>query len=355
MLILSIGFYKTIDQCVIFTRHTRWPKRLVTSLENERNGGRLKELWHVAVKISDDLGIEPSRKRCVKRQQNSTSPLVSDTKSNYRVACYFAFLDHTLSPQNPIPPELEGALLATASLPGNINSIIKAEIKAKYADHLSYPASFKHEVATWKVHVAEMDHQGADLLSTCNFADNNKLTFTQFCCYCFLSLSDPGHANDHSVCLKTWCRNSMTDERFDQLALGYINHERISPETILQSWDRSRHARCARLFPRIENCDRNLRHVKSRAPYWNLGYASALCKRFHLRYPSVAPLRAQSAHSTHEAFVKIGLPYSSSPKSTAPRVTELQCGFAEDNSPLSCLEWSFLGVLARWEVSYGIQ
>ena len=71
-----------------------------------------KELWQVILKISDDLGIEPSRKRSVRRQQNRTNPPVTDTESYYRVAYYFAFLDHTLSHlKTRFPPELEGALL----------------------------------------------------------------------------------------------------------------------------------------------------------------------------------------------------------------------------------------------------
>ena len=52
-----------------------------------------------------------------------------------------------------------------------------ANIKAEYTEHLPYQSSFESEVATWKVHVAEMSDQGTDLLSTCNFADENKVFY----------------------------------------------------------------------------------------------------------------------------------------------------------------------------------
>jgi hypothetical protein len=150
-------------------RGSNWDK---TSKREDGNFSHLLHvLWQVILKISDDLGIEPSRKRSVRRQQNRTNPPVTDTESYYRVAYYFAFLDHTLSHlKTRFPPELEGALLATFLLPGNIHNISKettANIKAEYADHLPYQSSFESEVATWKVHVEEMSDQGTDLLSTC--------------------------------------------------------------------------------------------------------------------------------------------------------------------------------------------
>ena len=85
-----------------------------------------------------------------------------------RVSYYFAFLDHILSHlKTRFPPDLEGALLATSLVPGNVNNILKetiADIKAEYAAHLPHPSSFESEVATWKVHVAETNDQRTDLL-----------------------------------------------------------------------------------------------------------------------------------------------------------------------------------------------
>ena len=76
----------------------------------------------------------------VKWKQNHTNPFVTDY---YRV-------DRTLSHLNTrFPPELEGVLLATFLLPGNINNVsnkVIADIKAEYAAHLPYPSSFESEV-----------------------------------------------------------------------------------------------------------------------------------------------------------------------------------------------------------------
>ena len=115
-------------------------QRFVTSLESERTSDRFQALWKVMKKVSTDLFIEPSRKRCVKRQQNRSNPPVVDKESYYRVAYYFAFADRTLSHlKTRFPPELEGALLATFLLPSNTSNLSNetiADIKHEFADHL---------------------------------------------------------------------------------------------------------------------------------------------------------------------------------------------------------------------------
>ena len=159
----------------------RMAQRLVTSVESERTSDRFKELWQKIMKISTDLAIEPTRKRTVKRQQHRTNPSVTDLESYYRVGYYFAFLDHTLSHlKTRFPPELEGALLATYLLAGNINNVSNktiADIKAEYAAHLPYPSCFESEATTWKHHIAESSDKGRNLLFACSFADDNKVYY----------------------------------------------------------------------------------------------------------------------------------------------------------------------------------
>ena len=106
-------------------------------------------------------------------------------------------MDHTLSHlKTRFSPELEGALLAMFLLPGNTSNLsneIIADIKREFADRLPYPSSFEGEVATWKVHVAKTnDKLKGTVLSTCNFADENKVYYPQFFySYClFLSVLD---------------------------------------------------------------------------------------------------------------------------------------------------------------------
>ena len=87
----------------------------------------------------------------------------------------------------------------------NLSNEIIADIKCEFADHLPYTLSFKGVVATWKVHVAKTNDKlkGTDLLSTCNFADENKVyypnTHAILYSYC-LFLSVLARANDPSVC-----------------------------------------------------------------------------------------------------------------------------------------------------------
>ena len=160
-------------ECDLYKAY-KMAQRLVTSIESERTSDRFQALWKVIMKVSTDLFIEPSRKRSVWRQQNRSSPPVVDKESYYRVAYYFAFVDHTLSHlKTRFPPEL-----ATFLLPGNTSNLSNetiANIEREFADHLPYPSSFEAEVATWKVHVVKTNDKlkGTDLLSTCNFADEN--------------------------------------------------------------------------------------------------------------------------------------------------------------------------------------
>lgn len=91
-------------ECDVYKAY-KMAQKLVTSLEKERDDGRFKELWQVALKISEDLGIEPSKKRCVRRQQNRTNPPVSDTEELLQSCVLFCFPGpHSLSPQNQISP-----------------------------------------------------------------------------------------------------------------------------------------------------------------------------------------------------------------------------------------------------------
>ena len=111
----------------------------------------------------------------------------------YRVAKYFAFVDHTLSHlKTRFPPELAKFLLP--GKPSNLSNETIANIEREFAEHLPYPPSFEAEVATWKVHVVKTNDKlkGTDLLSTCNFADENGSyiteTYTQnfysYCLFC---------------------------------------------------------------------------------------------------------------------------------------------------------------------------
>ena len=120
-------------------------------------------------------------------------------------------------------------------------------LKSKLTNLLLQPSSFEREVATWKVHATEMNNDITDFVSTCNFIDENKVFYPNIhkillllpylpvrSCSCEQSFSA-------LRCLKTWCCNSMTDECLNNIALGYINQEWTSPESILQAWVRSRH------------------------------------------------------------------------------------------------------------------
>ena len=79
------------------------------------------------------------------------------------------------------------------------------------------------------------------ILSTCNFADENKVFYPNIHRVLLLLLSLPvGSCScERSFSalrrLKTWCRSSMTDERLDQLALGFSSREGTSSLGLLRT------------------------------------------------------------------------------------------------------------------------
>ena len=247
-------------ECNLYKAH-RMAQRLVKALESERTADKFHALWQTITKISANLGIEPAKKRTIRIQQNRANPPVEDIKGHYRVAYYYAFLDHTISHlKTRFPPELEGALLATYFLPSNTSKLseeISVKIKSEFEAFLPQPSSFDSEITTWKIHMAERPGTDAkaNLLSTCEFAQENRLFYPNIHVILLLLLCLPvGSCScERSFSalrrLKTWCRSTMTEQRLDSLALGYINQERsFTPEDVLQVWDRSGHRRVALAF-----------------------------------------------------------------------------------------------------------
>ena len=238
-------------------------QRLVKSLESERTSEKFHSLWETIIEISGNLEIEPAKKRTVRIQRNRANPPVDDIESHYRIAYYFAFLDHTVAHlKTRFPPELEGALLATYMylLPSNsakLSDETSARIKSEFEEFLPQPSSFDSKITTWKLHIREWPDPDtkANLLSVCNFVQENRLFYPNIHTILLLLLCLPvGSCScERSFSalrqLKTWCRCSMTQERLDLLALGYINQERsFTPEEVLQIWDCSGHRRVALAF-----------------------------------------------------------------------------------------------------------
>ena len=224
---------------------------------------RETSLWETIIEISSNLEIEPAKKRTVRIQRNRANPPVDDIESHYRIAYYFAFLDHTVAHlKTRFPPELEGALLATYMylLPSNsakLSDETSARIKSEFEEFLPQPSSFDSKITTWKLHIREWPDPDtkANLLSVCNFVQENRLFYPNIHTILLLLLCLPvGSCScERSFSalrqLKTWCRCSMTQERLDLLALGYINQERsFTPEEVLQIWDCSGHRRVALAF-----------------------------------------------------------------------------------------------------------
>ena len=176
------------------------------------------------------------------------------------MAYYYAFLDHTVAHlKTRFPPELAGALLATYLLPGNLTNLsqeIECELIKEFEPLIPCSSSFSSELSTWTVHLVESDDKrGSDLVSITCFAHNNRVFYPNIHAMLLLLLTLPVGSCSCELSfsalrrLKTWCCNTMTEERLDAVAMGHVNHERSSSaQEILEVWDRSGHCRVAVSF-----------------------------------------------------------------------------------------------------------
>ncbi len=118
-------------------------------------------LWQQIKDIASNLGMEPSKKRTVMRQRNRTNPVVEDIESHYRLAYFYAFLDHTINHMKTrFPKELEGALIASYLLPCNIGQFDSQKIttiKNEFESVCPQPSNLEREVQTWTVHISELE------------------------------------------------------------------------------------------------------------------------------------------------------------------------------------------------------
>ena len=196
-----------------------------TLIAERGEDGKFPRLWQKIIEIAQSLSIEPSKKRTVRRQQNCSNPPVNDIEAHYRVAYYYA---HTIN-------HLNTRLIATHLFPANIANLSSeniSKIRDEFEDVLPQPSELQNEVTTWKVDIGELDlsdDEKKSLLFTCTFAANNNIYYSNIytilsrllthpvgSCSCERSLSSLRR-------LKTWCRNTTTNEKLDALAIGYIN------------------------------------------------------------------------------------------------------------------------------------
>ena len=252
----SLGLALQAKDCDRLKAH-KMAQCLVKTFQLERSGGADKfcGLWKRITEIATSLNIEPAKKRTVARHRNRANPPVEEVEAHYKVAYFYAFLDHTISHlETRFPKQLEGALLATKLLPGSVELLSEdtmARIKDEFQSVLPHPSEFENEVHTWRVSMAT----DRVTLSACTYAKKSYAYYPNINTILLLLLSLPvgscscERSFSYLKRLKTWCRNNMSDCRLNALECGFINHERApSPDQVLKVWDQSGHRRIALAF-----------------------------------------------------------------------------------------------------------
>lgn len=250
-------------ECDLYKAHSM-AQRLVQSLKSERKDDKFQNLWSRIKRIAATLNMEPAKKRTVSRQINRANPPVENIEAHYRVAYFYAFIDHSITHlQTRFPSDLQNALLATYFIPAKLcllNNEIVVKLKNEFHEVLPRPSELEKEVTTWKVHMAH-EHSKC-LVYTCSVAEEHKRFYPNIHAMVMLLLSLPvGTCScERSFSslrrLKTWSRNAMSNGRLDSLAIGYINHAWTpSPSKVLSVWDKSGNRRIAVAF--TSDDDRN--------------------------------------------------------------------------------------------------
>ena len=245
--------------CDIFKAH-EMAQRPIKALKNERSQDKFSTLWSKIKRIASTLNMQPAKKRTVATQRNRAKPSVEDIESHSEWHISLLFLIMLLITLIQDFQHLQ-ALLATYFIPQKLPSLtdeVITKLRSEFEQVLPYPSELENEVSTWKVHMALTDPENADssvLLHTCWETEKHREYYPNIHTMLMLLLSLPvGTCScERSFSslrrLKTWCRNSMSSERLDALAIGYINHKRTpSPVEVLKVWDRSGNRKIATVF-----------------------------------------------------------------------------------------------------------
>lgn len=154
---LSVAFQA--KDCDLLKSH-QMAQRLVKNLKDERGESVFHRLWERIVTIASKLDLEPAKKRTVARQHRA-NPSVENIEGHYRVAYYYAFIDHAINHLTTrFPEELKDVMLATYFIPCNVEHIsddVLAKIKKEFLQVLPHPSEFEVEVRKWKRHMAEIE------------------------------------------------------------------------------------------------------------------------------------------------------------------------------------------------------
>ena len=69
--------------------------------------------------------------------------------------------------------------ISCLSTPPSFQKTFPSKLNLELDAFLPHPSSFENEITTWKLHMAEWPHTDikVDLLSTCNFAQENQLFY----------------------------------------------------------------------------------------------------------------------------------------------------------------------------------
>lgn len=229
-------------------------------LINKRNPKHFSEIYLQASNVAKLIGVEPSMKRCARKQQHRANTPSSTIEEHYLVNLFYPFLDFvTQQLTDRFPKESKGLYSATKLMPATLIDLSPDQLSFLvrelewFRNDLSHESVLRHDIERWQMKWKSnknLPYNIQDVYRRCdkNFFPNIHSILTVFMtvpvssCCCERSFSALRR-------LKTWLRSTTGQDRLTGLALLHVHRDKsISPLNILRRWDASGHRRIMLAF-----------------------------------------------------------------------------------------------------------
>lgn len=224
-------------------------RSLIVLFRKLRNDGKFAVLYRRAETVAAEVGTKPEKPRTTGRQTNRANAGDADDsiEDHFRRNMFLPLVDHFIQYLGDrFPEDLQPLMMAQFLIPANRDQLtpdVVAKLHTEFKRDMCSPMTFSQEVERWKLcckdHKTVISLSGALTLAGILFPNIGTilrllLTLPVGSCSCERSFSAMRR-------LKTWQRSSMTEGRFNGLALLSVHDGdvvgQVDPCDILRRFD----------------------------------------------------------------------------------------------------------------------
>ncbi|XP_045204590.2 52 kDa repressor of the inhibitor of the protein kinase-like [Mercenaria mercenaria] len=209
--------------------------RVVVGILNEERGDPLvfEGIFQTAVNIASQFQIDPSIPRQIQRQQHRANYDIADPEQYWRVALYNVFVDHLiLEITNRVisnEDRFTAQLLIPTRLPELTNNLVDV-IYTCYAEDINLPKElFEYEIRRWTMRWSDGAQKPTTIIDTLDRTQSEAYPSIYSILKILLSMPATPASCERSFSsmkrIKTYLRNTMTENRLASLALLHIHRD----------------------------------------------------------------------------------------------------------------------------------